>query len=235
MADTHKIPQNVTTYEGRIIGKFTAKQFIFLAIGAIIIFLILSSELPGQIQLISGAVVGGVTLIFSLVNIQGRTTDEWISNFVNTAQAPTQRIWKKFPTPYPFMLPTYHPPHKKIGPRQRTQGELERFIEMWEPTRTTSDYTDEEKESLKRLRQLREGSQPKANLPFEELNLRSDIQSETDGNITAPISPDSIPDTPETPLAESEEVLDNSMENNVEKDEIETPNTMKQDQIPTQT
>jgi len=95
MAELHKIPQNVTTYQGRIIGKFTAKQFIFLAIGAIVSFLIFNTDLPLQVKIPVAFVSLGVSVLFAVVNYEGRSTDMWIQGFLGAVYATTQMVWKK--------------------------------------------------------------------------------------------------------------------------------------------
>lgn len=151
----HKIPQNVTTYEGKVIGRFTAKQFIFLAIGAIAIFLVISIPLPKVVKIVLGIIFGLISLIFALANFQGRTTDVWISSFLKGVNSATQLIWRKSYYPPMYLLPDYHPPKMERGPRKRSTNELERFIQLYQPPPESSDYSPEENEVLQRLREMK--------------------------------------------------------------------------------
>lgn len=163
MARMHKIPQNVTTYEGRIIGRFTAKQFIFLAMGMIAIFLVISLPLPRTVKIVLSVIFGFISLIFALANIQGRTTDAWINSFLRGVNSATRRIWLKGANPPMYLLPDYHPPKMQRGPRKRTTSELERFIELYQPARPDSDLSEEENVVLKRVRELKQASKGVAN------------------------------------------------------------------------
>ncbi len=157
MAQYHKIPQNVTTYEGRIVGKFTAKQFIFLAIGAILIFLVVNSPLNNTIKIITSLVLGGISLILGIANYDGRSTDMWISTFLKVAYLPTQRMWQKGNTPPRYLLPSYHPHHQQTTHRKRSMVELSELIDIWKPEQQDkTDYTTAEKETLSRLKNIRE-------------------------------------------------------------------------------
>ncbi len=178
MAQYHKIPQNVTTYQGRIIGKFTAKQFIFLAIGAMIIFLTVNTPLPKPYKIGISGVVGLISLTLALANIDGRSTDFWISTFLHVAYIPTQRVWRKKPHPPKYLLPNYHPPKRKLGPRKRTTTELNELINIWKPiSAETQDLTDAEKEKLAKIRELT-SNQKKVDLKANEI-LKSTTKQHT--------------------------------------------------------
>jgi len=157
MAQYHKIPQNVTTYEGRIVGKFTAKQFIFLAIGAILIFLVVNSPLNNTIKIIVSFVLGGISLILGIANYDGRSTDMWLSTFLKVAYLPTQRMWQKGNIPPRYLLPSYHPHHQQAVHRKRSMVELSELIDIWKPEQQeSSDYSATEKETLSRIKTIRD-------------------------------------------------------------------------------
>lgn len=151
MAETHKIPQNVTFYQGRIIGNFTAKQFVFLAIGAVAAFLIATSALSIQLKVVLIVVIALISLLFSLATVQGRTTDVWIQNFLQAVRYSTQMVWRKHEFPPEFLLPGYHIERTKTGPRKRTIKELEKFIQLWQPTRAEQEFSKEERTILARV------------------------------------------------------------------------------------
>lgn len=151
MAQYHKIPQNVIAYQGRIIGNFTAKQFIFLAIGAIGAFLIFQSPLNLTIKIVSIIIIMSISVLFSVANFQGKTTDIWLQCFSKAINEPTQRIWRKAEYPPEFLLPAFHVERKKAKARKKSVTELERFIEFWRPIAPIAELTSQEKEILKRI------------------------------------------------------------------------------------
>jgi len=200
MAGTHKIPQNVTKYESRIIGRFTAKQFIFLAIGAMGIFLIFNTPLPNPIKFALIGIIAVVSLVFSVANIQGRTTDAWISEFMHAVSMPTQLVWRKREHPPAFLLPSFSVAKTRKAGKKRTQYELEKFIELWNPSSPTSEYTKEEQAILERVREHGglasqvgasaapvAASTPQANTPEEEtapVNIRAQPQKPNEETIS---------------------------------------------------
>lgn len=154
MAQYHKIPQNVTTYQGRIIGKFTAKQFIFLAVGGIIAFLVFNTELPGNIKIPTSIVSIGSSLIFAVLNYEGRSADMWIQSFINAVYATTQMRWKKRIKPIAFTMPGYHPHRQASGPRKRTTSELNRYLDLRGRANPKSDLSKEEQTIVDRIRKI---------------------------------------------------------------------------------
>lgn len=155
MAQYHKIPQNVTNYQGRIVGKFTAKQFIFLAIGAMGAFLVFNSSLAQNTRIVLVVIIVIVTIFISLASFQGRSTDAWVASFIAAVYQPTQRVWRKSLNPPPYLLPGYHPAHAKLGPRKRSVSELNELISIWEPAETPrNELSNSEKSNLARIREL---------------------------------------------------------------------------------
>lgn len=153
----HRIPQNVTTYEGRIVGKFTARQFIYLAVGAIVDFILLGlTPVPASYRIIVGIIASGIAVILALVTYEGRSTDTWIIVFLRAVLQPTQRIWLKHETPPEFLLPEYHPPKPKVTQRVRDVAELEGFLRRRAQVvgEETEELTDQERAALQRIAKL---------------------------------------------------------------------------------
>lgn len=148
----HKIPQHVTGYEGRIIGKFTARQFTYLAIGGIVIFILASAPIPAKYKFILGAVDVAFTALMALVNYEGRSTDVWLIHFLKAVLSPTQRIWLKKEVVPEYLLPSYQVPMQRRGPKKKTGKELEQFLQFWGGVEKPSDLTPEEKGFLEKLK-----------------------------------------------------------------------------------
>lgn len=152
----HRIPQNVTTYEGRIVGKFTARQFIYLAIGAIVDFILLGlTPVPASYRIMIGIIVSGVAVIFALVTYDGRSTDTWIVTFLRAVLHPTQRIWVKHETPPEYLLPGYHPPKPESGALSRDPAELEGFLRRRaQVSSETDEFSSQERATLQRIAEI---------------------------------------------------------------------------------
>ena len=93
--EQHPIPQNVTTFQFRLIGDMTIKQFGYLAICAILAYVSYKLPLPIIISwpLVVLWVLLGIGLAF--VPIEERPMDVWILSFIKSIYSPTQFVWQK--------------------------------------------------------------------------------------------------------------------------------------------
>ncbi|MDO8639182.1 MAG: PrgI family protein [Candidatus Daviesbacteria bacterium] len=92
----HAVPQNVTSFEFRLIGDMTLKQFSFLASGcalAYLTFLILFSH-SAQISLFFMAAFALSGALFAFVPISDRPLDHWVKAFFRAIYSPTSGWWK---------------------------------------------------------------------------------------------------------------------------------------------
>lgn len=95
--DTHPIPQNVTSFQFKLVGEMTLKQFLYLATGMIIayvFFVFLASRIPyiaWPIIVISGATGAA----FAFLPIGDRPLDHWLGAFLKAVYSPTKMSWKK--------------------------------------------------------------------------------------------------------------------------------------------
>ncbi len=93
--EQHPVPQNVTTFQFRLIGDMTIKQFGYLAGGAILGYIMYKLPLPffftWPLALVFA--VGGIG--FAFVPIEERPMDVWVLSFIKSVYSPTQFIWSK--------------------------------------------------------------------------------------------------------------------------------------------
>lgn len=91
----HPVPQNVTSYQFRLIGEMTLKQFLELAGGGVIALLFYATNLPETLKwaLIILSLFFGFALAF--LPIEERPLDQWIIAFIKAIYRPTQYIWQK--------------------------------------------------------------------------------------------------------------------------------------------
>jgi hypothetical protein len=94
--DNHPIPQDITGFQFKLIGKMTIRQFIYVAVGAVIawvMFFIL--EPPSIIKWPVSLLSLGIGTAIAFVPIDGRPMDTMIKNFITALLAPTQFIYQK--------------------------------------------------------------------------------------------------------------------------------------------
>lgn len=97
MEEVHAIPQNVTSFQFKLVGDMTLKQFGYLAAGATVaylLFVFLAHPYPlvAWPLIVTSALLG---VSFAFLPIQSRPLDHWVSAFLKAVYSPTQRVWKK--------------------------------------------------------------------------------------------------------------------------------------------
>jgi hypothetical protein len=93
--EQHPIPQQISSYEFKLVGEMTLKQFLKAAGGIIIALLINSSGLlffiKWPLMLVFGA--GGLALAF--VPFQDRPLETWVLSFIKSIYSPTIYTYKR--------------------------------------------------------------------------------------------------------------------------------------------
>ncbi|MBU1130235.1 PrgI family protein [Patescibacteria group bacterium] len=93
--EQHPIPQQISSYEFKLVGNMTLKQFGKAAGGVIVAVLINSSKLIFFIKypLMSLFGLGGIMMAF--VPFQDRPLETWLMAFIKSIYSPTMYLWKK--------------------------------------------------------------------------------------------------------------------------------------------
>ncbi|KUK83894.1 MAG: hypothetical protein XD98_0219 [Microgenomates bacterium 39_6] len=101
--EQHPIPQNISSYQFRLIGEMTLEQFGKLAGGCIIGLVFYALPLPGLVKwfFIIISVSAGVS--FAFVPFEGRPLEDWIVSFIKSIYSPTEYVWQKTSVDFPFI------------------------------------------------------------------------------------------------------------------------------------
>lgn len=101
MFEQHPVPQQISSYQFRLVGDMTLKQFFQVAAGALLGLLVYASPLPSIFKwpLIIIFVVMGAA--FAFLPLQERPLEEWMSAFFRSIYGPTLFRWQKLP-PVPY-------------------------------------------------------------------------------------------------------------------------------------
>jgi hypothetical protein len=102
MLEQHPVPQNVTTFQFRLIGDMTIKQFGYLAGGAVLAYISFNLPLPFFFRYPLTAIFGLGGIGFAFVPIEERPMDVWFLSFIKSIYSPTQYLWQReavAPTP----------------------------------------------------------------------------------------------------------------------------------------
>jgi hypothetical protein len=93
--EQHPIPQNVTTFQFRLIGDMTIKQFGYLAGGAMIGYIIYRMPFPTFIGLPAGILTFLLGFGFAFVPVEERPMDIWFLSFIKSIYNPTLYVWQR--------------------------------------------------------------------------------------------------------------------------------------------
>ncbi len=154
--EQHAVPTQVTSYEFRLVGDMTLKQFGWLAGGLVVAFIMYSLPLPSYIRwpLILLFAPSGAVIAF--VPIEGRGLDRWIVAFIKAIYSPTEYLWRQ-EQPVPDFLqkisarPVVAAPAKVT---QRDAAQLEEYIHTLPLAHTTNLLDQQETNQLTYFNQL---------------------------------------------------------------------------------
>lgn len=85
----HPVPQNISSYEFKLVGDMTLKQFFQLAGGAGIALLFYASPLPPLIKWPLVILFGSIGAALAFLPIQERPLSAWIFAFIKAVYSPT--------------------------------------------------------------------------------------------------------------------------------------------------
>ncbi len=135
--EQHPVPQNVTTFQFRLIGDMTIKQFGYLAGGAVGAYICYKLPLPFFFTwpLAVSLVLLGIGLAF--VPIEERPMDVWLLSFIKSIYSPTQYLWQKTKAevqqPIPPQAPTVAPATGGPGVLPKTSSLTQTLEHLFAP------------------------------------------------------------------------------------------------------
>jgi len=91
----HPIPQQISSFQFKLVGDMTLKQFFQVAAGSLLALLLYSSSLPSYVKwpLIIICFLAGVA--FAFFPLQNRPLSTWILLFIKSIYSPTIYTWRK--------------------------------------------------------------------------------------------------------------------------------------------
>jgi len=93
--EQHAIPQQISSYEFKLVGEMTLKQFMKAAGGIVIALIINSSKLFVLVKWPLMLLIGGAGLAFAFVPYQDRPLEKWVWLFFRAIYQPTIFIYRK--------------------------------------------------------------------------------------------------------------------------------------------
>src|SRR3989338_8504609 len=93
--EQHPMPRQITSFEFKLIGFLTLKQFIYLVIFIPMGYIALKLVPIPLLNIIVAALIGGLGVAFAFVPVNDRPLDVWIKNFSKRITSPTQYAYRK--------------------------------------------------------------------------------------------------------------------------------------------
>jgi len=129
----HPVPQNITSYQFRLVGDMTLKQFLELAAGVGLAWIIFSSNLNFLLKWTLGPLAGFLGFALAFVPIEDRPLDQWLINFIKSLYSPNQYHWKPTPTQLDYLTPAQPKPHQD-KPLPPQPAKLEEYLQSLPPS-----------------------------------------------------------------------------------------------------
>lgn len=198
--EQHPVPQEISSYEFRLVGDMTLKQFLQLAGGVGIAFLIFVTPLPAFIKwpFILFAGLAGAALAF--LPFEERPLSFWVFSFLKAIYSPTLYVWQANAAEN-----VYVKEHTAITPVLITpQGEqkAEEYLHSLPQPAEVAPFEENEKGFFNEVSSLFQqtthpGNQPKPIAPPETMPAAT----HTPQPMTPVFAPNSTQSTPQTSQA----------------------------------
>ncbi len=145
--EQHPVPQNVTTFQFRLIGDMTIKQFASLGISIVLAIITYSLPVPFFFKYPLSFILLCLGVGMAFVPVQGRSLDIWILAFIKSIYSPTQYSWKRTEeVTADTIIPTG--PNHAVQAQTNARIEISRDITSSAPTPVISTPAPEEPKTV---------------------------------------------------------------------------------------
>lgn len=93
--DQHPVPRQITTFEFKLIGFFTLKQFGYLAFFSVLGYICYALIPIPIVNIVIGILIGSIGFALVFIPINDRPLDVFITNFIKKLYAPSQFYYHK--------------------------------------------------------------------------------------------------------------------------------------------
>ncbi len=140
--EQHPIPRQITTFEFKLIGFMTIKQFIYLVLFFPLGFIIFKLFPVPILNILLGLIVASLGVALAFVPINDRPMEVWIRNFLKKMNSPTQYFYLKSNQPLYFLkdLVFSADPHR-IMTHIESQEKLKKYLDQTRKTDKTTKRT----------------------------------------------------------------------------------------------
>lgn len=138
----HPVPRQITTFEFKLIGELTLKQFGYLVFGVVIaIILYFISPKILFLNFLLAAIPALVGIGFAFVPINERPMEIWLKNLFKRLTSPTQFYYRKNNSPPKILLGITLPPREVLLQHIQAQQKLNEYLQK--KPKTTQENTEQ--------------------------------------------------------------------------------------------
>ena len=155
--EQHPVPQHIASYEFRLVGDMTLKQFVQLAAGGVLAIIAYALPIPSLFKWPLVVLFGFLGFAFAFLPINERPLSTWLLSFFKAVFSPTQFIWKKKAKKPDVLKPLpYHPSMPQAQPTslQSDKGELNQYLASLPYGEEKSPLDQQEESFLKEVDHL---------------------------------------------------------------------------------
>jgi hypothetical protein len=153
--EQHPVPQHIASYEFRLIGDMTLKQFAQLAAGAILGLLVYAIPMPAIFKWPLIIFFGFLGFAFGFLPINERPLSVWLISFFKSVFAPTEFIWTKRPQEIEIFEPILSRPTISGGTKFATDKQtLNQYLATLPSTENKNQFDQQEESFLKEIGNL---------------------------------------------------------------------------------
>lgn len=127
--EQHSIPRQITSFEFKLIGFMTLKQFLYVVIFAPLGYIVYTLFPIPLINIVLGLMVASLGAVFAFVPINDRPLEVWVRNFWRRLNSPTQYFYHKNNPPLSIFQDLFFvtDPHKVVA-HIESQKKLSQYL-----------------------------------------------------------------------------------------------------------
>src|SRR3989344_4533239 len=135
--EQHPMPRQITTFEFKLIGFLTLKQFIYLVLFIPIGFIAYKLIPIPLLNIIIAVLIAGLGVAFAFVPVNDRPLDVWIKNLIKRLTSATQYVYHKNNPPVYFLKDLFFisDPHHVLA-HIESQEKLAAYLAKTTPSTT---------------------------------------------------------------------------------------------------
>lgn len=152
--EQHPVPQPISSYQFRLVGDMTLRQFSQLAGGIVIALLIYSLPISSIFKWPLVFFFAFLGFAIAFLPLEDRPLDKWISAFFKSVYSPTQFVWKqqrKIPDFLKELPPKPVPKEAAVKLFPAAKAGLEEYLQTFTPAAVKTQVEKQETLALERI------------------------------------------------------------------------------------